>query len=475
MRPLFLLLSVILSAFCGSTHATEKPNIVFILADDLGYGDLGCYGQKTLATPNLDRMAAEGMRFTRHYAGLTVCAPSRCVLMTGKHTGHAVLRTNYDTPMPDGTRTLASVLQSAGYATGAFGKWGIGDVIPEDDPLRKGFDTFYGYVDMYHAHNFFPPFMIRDGKREPLRNTIIPGSDGTFAPGRGNGVAQEKIDYAPTLVVGEALKFIEAKAKEPFFLYLALNTPHANNESGKGDFKRGMEVPDYGPFADRDWPDHEKGFARMMHDIDLTAARVMEKLRQLGIAENTLVIFTSDNGPHQEGGHEVDFFDSNGPLKGRKRDLYEGGLRVPMIAWWPGKVPAGAVSDHLSGFQDWMPTFAEIAEIDAPKNDGLSLLPTLQGRAEAQSRHDYLYWEFYEGGGKQAIVTDRWKAVRLNWNEHPDAPLELYDLQTDSDEAHDIAAQHPDIVNTMLTRLAESHTPHTGVPLSPKDRAARKK
>jgi arylsulfatase A-like enzyme len=268
---------------------------------------------------------------------------------------------------------------SAGYATGAFGKWGIGDVIPEDDPLRKGFDTFYGYVDMYHAHNFFPPFMIRDGKREPLRNTIIPGSDGTFAPGRGNGVAQEKIDYAPALIVDEALKFIEAKAKEPFFLYLALNTPHANNEGGKGDFQRGMEVPDYVPFADRDWPDHEKGFARMMHDVDLTAARVMEKLRQLGIAENTLVIFTSDNGPHQEGGHEVDFFDSNGPLRGRKRDLYEGGIRVPMIAWWPGKVPAGAVSDHLSGFQDWMPTFAELAGVEAPKNDGLSLLPTLQG------------------------------------------------------------------------------------------------
>jgi arylsulfatase A-like enzyme len=474
MKPHCLLLSVLLGAFGGSNLAAEKPNIIFILADDLGYGDLSCYGQKRLATPNLDRMAAEGMRFTRHYAGLTVCAPSRCVLMTGKHTGHAVVRTNYDTPMLDGTRTLAGLLQSAGYATGAFGKWGIGDVIPEDDPLRKGFDTFYGYVDMYHAHNFFPPYLIRDGKREPLRNTIIPGSDGTFAPGRGNGVAQEKIDYAPALIVDEALEFIEAKAKEPFFLYLALNTPHANNEGGKGDFQRGMEVPAYGPFADRDWPDHEKGFARMMHDIDDTAARVLEKLRALGIAENTLVIFTSDNGPHQEGGHEVEFFDSNGPLKGRKRDLYEGGIRVPLIAWWPGKVPDGTVSDHLSGFQDWMPTFAELVGVEAPDHNGLSLLPTLQGRTESQARHDHLYFEFYEGGGKQAIVTERWKAVRLDWNENPDAPLELYDLENDPAEEHNLAAQHPDLVKTMLARTAASHVPHAGVTLSPKDRATKK-
>ncbi len=354
-------------ALCCTLHAAP-PNLIFILADDLGYGDLGCYGQKTLATPNLDRLAAEGMRFTRHYAGMTVCAPSRCVLMTGRHSGRSLVRTNWDPPMPDGTATLASVLKGAGYATGAFGKWGIGNVIPEDDPQRKGFDTFYGYVDMFHAHNFFPPFLVRNGKREPLNNELIPGSDAGPFGGRGNGVARNPKDYAPEFIRREALKFIEAKAKERFFLYLALNTPHANNEGGKGDLKRGMEVPDFGPFADRDWPDEEKGFARMMRDIDETVATVVAKLREHGIAENTLVIFTSDNGPHQEGGHLVDFFDSNGPLRGRKRDLYEGGIRVPMIAWWPGKVPAGKVTDHLSGFQDWLPTFCELAGARPPES-----------------------------------------------------------------------------------------------------------
>ncbi len=459
---LLILLSVLSSFVIPHSSFSAQPNIVLILADDLGYGDVGCYGQKTLATPNLDQLAAEGMRFTRHYAGMTVCSPSRCVLMTGRHSGHTPVRTNWDPPMPDGTATLASLLKGAGYATGAFGKWGIGNVIPENDPQRKGFDAFYGYVDMFHAHNFFPPFMVRNGKREPLDNDLIPGSDAGPFSGRGNGVAKNPRDYAPEFIRREALKFIEAKAKERFFLYLALNTPHANNEGGKADYKRGMEVPDFGPFANRDWPDEEKGFAWMMRDIDETIAAVVAKLREHGLAENTLVVFTSDNGPHQEGGHLVDFFDSNGPLKGRKRDLYEGGIRVPMIAWWPGKVPAGKVSDHLSGFQDWLPTFAELAGAKPPEHDGVSLVPTLLGRTSDQKRHEFLYFEFYEAGGKQAIVTDQWKAVRLNWNEQPDAPLELYDLQTDLAEEHNVAAQHPDIIRAMNERLTKSHTDHPG-------------
>jgi arylsulfatase A-like enzyme len=455
--------AILFAMFVQSLHAADKPNIVLILADDLGYGDLSCYGQKMLQTPNLDRMAAEGMRFTRHYAGLTVCAPSRCVLMTGKHTGHASVRTNYDPPMSDQTATIPSLLKSAGYATSAFGKWGIGDVIPEEDPNRKGFDTFYGYVDMYHAHNLFPPFMVRNGKREQLGNVLIFGSDAGNASGRGNGVAIEPKDYAPDRIVNEALKFIDIQAKQPFFLYLALNTPHANNEGGKGDFKRGMEVPDFGPFASRDWPDQEKGFARMMQDVDLYVARVLDKLRQLGIDDNTLVIFTSDNGPHQEGGHLVDFFDSNGELRGRKRDLYEGGIRVPMIARWPGKIPAGKTSDHLSGFQDYMPTFGEMVGIETPNTDGLSILPTLHSKSDKQSKHEYLYWEFYEGGGKQAIATDRWKAVRLNWIEQPDGPIELYDLQNDIAEEKDVAKLHPQLVQTMATNMKQAHTVHAGV------------
>jgi arylsulfatase A-like enzyme len=466
MRRL-LLATTLLPFFPLAAAPAAPPNIVFILADDLGYGDLSCYGQKQLATPHLDRLAAEGLRFTRHYAGSTVCAPSRCVLLTGLHSGHAPVRTNWDAPMADAVPTLASLLKSAGYTTGAFGKWGVGDVIPEDDPNRKGFDEFYGYVDMYHAHNFFPPFLVHNGRREKLNNDLIPGSDAAPFAGRGNGVALNPKDYAPDFIVDAALRWIDALSQRPFFLFLPFNTPHANNEGGKGGLRRGLEVPDFGPFADRDWPVEEKGFARKMHDLDRDVGRLVAQLRALGLAENTLVLFTSDNGPHQEGGHLVDFFDSNGPLRGRKRDLYEGGIRVPLIAWWPGRVPAGATTDHLSGFQDWMPTFAELASVKPPPGDGLSVVPTLLGRSRDQRRHEALYFEFYESGGKQAIVTAQWKAVRLNWNTRPDGPLELFDLRADLGEENEVAASHPDIVQQMQRHLAAAHRPHTGVTKMP--------
>jgi arylsulfatase A-like enzyme len=407
------------------------------------------------------------MRFTRHYAGSTVCAPSRSVLMTGRHAGHAPLRTNWDAPMPDATPTLASVLKASGYTTGAFGKWGVGNIIPEYDPNRKGFDVFYGYVDMFHAHNLFPPFMVHNGRREPLRNGLVADSDaGPFA-GRGNGFAQTPVDYGPDLLIDRALRFIDANASRPFFLYVPLNTPHANNEGGKGEFKRGMEVPDFGPFADRDWPIEEKGFARMMRDLDRDVGRIVAKLRERGVGEKTLVIFTSDNGPHQEGGHQVDFFDSNGPLRGRKRDLYEGGIRVPTLAWWPGRVKAGSTSTHLSGFQDYMATFGELAGAKAPAGDGISFAATLLGQEAKQRRHEFLYWEFYESGGKQAVVTDRWKAVRLNWSAQPEGPLELYDLETDPGEERNVATGHPDVVRAMRERMKAAHRPHTGATTPP--------
>jgi arylsulfatase A-like enzyme len=467
MRLFPLAAAAVLALQLCQAAAPLRPNLVFILADDLGYGDLSCFGQKQLATPHLDRLAAEGMRFTRHYAGSTVCAPSRAVLLTGLHSGHAPLRTNWDAPMADAIPTLASLLKSAGYATSAFGKWGVGDVIPENDPQRKGFDEFYGYVDMYHAHNFFPPFLVHNGRREPLANDLIPGSDAGPAAGRGNGVARNPRDYAPEFIINAALRFLDAQSGRPFFLYVPFNTPHANNEGGKGDFRRGLEVPDFGPFADRAWPLEEKGFARKIHDLDRDVGRIIAKLRERGLAENTLVVFTSDNGPHQEGGHLADFFDSNGPLRGRKRDLYEGGIRVPTIAWWPGRVPAGTTRDHLSGFQDFLPTFAELSGVKAPPGDGLSLVPTLLGRDREQRRHDFLYFEFYEGGGKQAVVTDRWKAVRLNWNSRPEAPLELYDLATDPGEERDVAAAHPDIVAALQRHLAAGHRPHAGITAPP--------
>jgi len=452
-----MLMAILIPDVIGQKYDGEQPNIIFILADDMGYGDLACFGQETLKTPHLDRLANQGLRLTRHYAGSTVCAPSRCVLMTGLHQGNAPIRTNWDDPMADDLPTLASVLRSAGYRTGCFGKWGIGNVMPEDDPNRKGFDEFYGYVDMYHAHNFYPPFLVRNGKRESLRNVLIPGSD--KGQNRGNGVAENPLDYAPELIIDAALDFIDRHAGQRFFLFIPLNTPHANNEGQVMD--RGMEVPDFGPFADKEWPVPEKGFARMIMDIDSNVGLVIRKLRQLGIDENTLVIFSSDNGPHQEGGHSKDFFNSSGELRGRKRDLYEGGVRVPTIAWWPNHIAAGRESDILSGFQDYMPTFCELAGITSPKGDGVSMVPTLLG-SNGQVGHAYLYWEFYEGGGKQAVVDKQWKAVRLNWLKQPDGPIELYDLETDPGEQKNLAGQHPEIVERMAQRIRQSHSPHAG-------------
>ncbi len=477
MRTFITAVGLILCFGLPTATATQpesaQPNIVFILADDLGYGDLGCYGQKRLATPNLDRLANQGMRFTRHYAGMTVCAPSRCVLMTGLHSGHSTVRTNWDPPMPIGTLTIARKLRDVGYATGAFGKWGIGNVIPENDPQEKGFDRFYGYVDMYHAHNFFPPFMVRNGTREPLRNDLIPGSDDGPNSGRGNGVSANPTDYAPDFIRQEAIKFIETHANERFFLYLALNMPHANNEGGKASFQRGMEVPSYGEFANQDWPNPERGFARMMEHIDQSVAMVVGRLQELGLSDRTLVIFTSDNGPHQEGGHHVDFFDSNGNLRGRKRDLYEGGIRVPLIAYWPGKIASASTNAHLSGFQDWMPTLCELAGAPVPAQcDGLSLVPTLLGNHGKQPKHDSLYFEFYEGGGKQAVVTERWKCVRLNWNDKPNGPVELYDLESDESEQTSLADSNSEIVQQMLERLSVAHTPHLGS-TTPPDRGGK--
>lgn len=443
----------------------EKPNIVYILADDLGYGDLGCFGQETLTTPHLDRMASEGMKFTRHYSGSTVCAPSRCVLMTGLHTGHCTVRGNGAALLKDEDLTVAEVLKGAGYVTGCFGKWGIGNPPPRDDPNRQGFDEFYGYVNMFHAHNFYPPFLIRNGELERLANVtkeswLREGRE-EGGPKEGAGVAEVKKDYAPDLITEEALKFIDENHERPFFLYHALNVPHANNEGGADKEQRdGMEVPDYGEFAERDWPNPEKGFASMIRNIDRDVGKILEKLKEHGISEKTLVIFSSDNGPHQEGRHEMEFFNSNGELRGMKRDLYEGGVRVPTIAWWPGTISADSESDLLSGFQDFLPTVAELAGAEIPEGlDGISLVPTLTGKGEQQAGHDFLYWEFGEKGGKTGVVTDRWKAVRLNTAKNPAGPVELYDLEADLSETTDVAQKHPEVVKELTGKMAESHRP----------------
>lgn len=442
-----------------AASAVDRPNIIFILADDLGYGDLGCFGQETLATPHIDQLAADGMKLTRHYAGSTVCAPSRCVLMTGLHTGHCTVRGNQPALLGSDDTTIAMRLKDAGYRTGCFGKWGIGNPPPRTDPNDFGFDEFYGYVNMYHAHNFFPEFMIRNGEVEKLANirddpwNEIPEYE-TGQPKEGAGVAKVKKDFAPNFITDEAIQFIESNADGPFFLYFALNMPHANNEAGRDPYRDGMEVPDHGRFADKDWPAPEKGFAQVMTLIDGYVGRIATKLDELGIAENTLVVFSSDNGPHSEGRHEMEFFDSNGDLRGMKRDLYDGGVRVPTIVTWPGTIDAGSESDRLSGFQDWFSTFESLAGLEKTAGlDGIPLLP------ESSPDHEFLYWEFLEKGGKKAVVTGKWKAVRLDTMKPNPGPTELYDLENDPGEKTNVAEQHPDLVKKMETWIEESHVP----------------
>lgn len=470
LLPFLAFLSLLLVS--SPARAAERPNIIYILADDMGYGDLGCYGQKTLATPGIDRMAAEGMRFTRHYAGCTVCAPSRCVLMTGLHTGHCRVRGNGIGSIPDGDLTLPGMLKSAGYVTLAVGKYGLGKPLPLDDPRKKGFDFFYGYVETSHAHNCFPPFLVKNGQVAELKNEQIPGS--AFGKGndeiKGTGVAAAdgRVQWAPGLLGIEARKLVDAHAARkgtPFFLYYALNLPHANNEA-KADspLGHGMESPDYGPFEEKDWPPAEKGFAFFMRFIDREVASLLAVLKARGADQNTLVIFSSDNGPHQEGGHKADFFQSSGALNGIKRDLTEGGVRVPMIAWWPGRIKAGGVSDHVSGFQDMLPTFAELAGavLDKP-TDGISMVPTFLGIG-TQKQHDHLFWNFDEQGGKRSVLQWPWKLVHLNTGATGGAakkaaakPLEvqLFNLDTDPAERQNVAVEHADTVEKLAVKMRE--------------------
>ena len=430
----------------------RKPNIIFILADDLGYGDLGCYGQREIKTPNLDRLAAEGMRFTDHYAGSTVCAPSRCCLITGLHTGHAYIRGNREVkpmgqePIPEETATVAELLKQAGYTTALIGKWGLGPPDSEGTPNLQGFDYFYGYLCQRHAHNSYPEFLFRNEDRVIVEGNRLP------EPRRpdGAGVSVEKVQHSHDLFTGEALAFLQRSKDKPFSLYLAYTIPHANNEAGN----EGMEVPTDAPYTDRDWPQQQKNHAAMITRMDRDIGTLMAWLKDLEIDENTLVIFSSDNGPHREGGAEPEFFDSNGPLRGIKRDLYEGGIRVPMIARWPGKIKEGSVTGHVSAFWDFLPTAAQIAGTNTPESiDGISYLPTLLEKK--QEEHEFLYWEFHEGrASKQAVRMGNWKAVRLR----PSTPLELYDLSADIGENNNIAGKHSDIVEKIEAFLKTART-----------------
>lgn len=440
--------------FAATIAAADKPNIIFVLADDLGYGDLGCYGQKIIQTPCLDRMAAEGLRFTQFYAGSTVCAPSRSVLMTGLHTGHTPVRGNAGPEnsgaqmLRDADVTVAEVLRSAGYATGLVGKWGLGMPGDEGVPNRQGFDSFYGYLSQHHAHNHFPDFLWRNEDKVSLPNVVTP------VGAAGGGYATERVKYAGDLFAEEALAFVTQHRDRPFFLYLSLVVPHANNERSRilGD---GQEVPDYGPYADRDWHSSLKGQAAMITRMDRQIGALLARLAELGIDQRTLVMFSSDNGPHNEGGPQYDpeFFRASGPLRGIKRSLTDGGIRVPFIARWPGTIPPG-VSDHVGYFGDFLATAAELAGVQPPPElDSISLVPTLRGRPAEQARHEYLYWEFYERGISQAVLLEgRWKGIRLK---SLAAPISLYDLHHDLGEQQDVAAEHAELV-ARIGRIMET-------------------
>jgi arylsulfatase A-like enzyme len=446
---------------CGNSDQKqdESPNVILIIADDMGIGDIGVYGQDSISTPLIDKMAGEGIMFTNMYTGSTVSAPSRACLLTGRDTGHSSVRGNPGNQIVnDNELTLGKVFKNAGYVTGAIGKWGMGSFLPYDDPQRKGFDYFYGYINMWHAHNFFPEYLYENGKRVPLNNKnkrvdgVDPWAD-TLMDGK--GVAEIRNEYAPFLFDKKALSFIEENKDKKFFLYLAYNTPHANNEARPD----GMEVPDYHEFAGKDWPSQEKGFAAMIRNLDNSVGMVIEKLKELGIDKNTLVMFCSDNGPHQEGGHKMEFFNSNGKYKGMKRDLYEGGVKTPFIARWPEKIKAGSTSEEVFAFWDFLATFSDITGAGKPAvTEGISFLPSLTGK-EQKEKHDYLYYEFYEKGGKQSVLKDQWKLLRQNVRGPAGKiTLELYDISKDPEELTDIADQHPEIVKQLEGLFKVSRT-----------------
>ena len=445
----------------GSIQAKPKPNLIFILADDLGYGDLGCYGQELIKTPRLDKMAAEGMKFTRFYSGSTVCAPSRSVLMTGQHMGHTHVRGNAGGDMSrqslrDQDLTVAEKLKEAEYATALIGKWGLGEVGQEGHPLKQGFDYLYGYLNQVHAHNFYPEFLWRNEKKHLLSNVVQRVEKKKYG-GFVGGAATKKVEYTHDLFANEAISWIKKNKNNPFFLYLPLTIPHANNE-GTRLFGDGAEVPDYGIYKNKDWPNQDKGQAAMITRMDKDVGRILDLLEKLKIAENTLVIFTSDNGPHNEAGHNPERFNPAGPLRGMKRTLTEGGIRVPTLAWWPKTIEKNSQCDQPFYFGDLMSTACEMAQIKPPKEtDSISMLPTLTGETGKQKRHKYLYWEFYERTFRQAVILENWKLIRSDMDNEK---LQLYDLSTDIHEDRNLASQKTKVLNEMLAYMEEAHRPH---------------
>ncbi|MFO7934448.1 MAG: arylsulfatase [Bacteroidales bacterium] len=468
--PLIALFLVLLSIGSGPSctpaeKESEKPNIIFIMADDLGIGDLGCYGQQIIRTPHIDELASRGMLFTRHYAGNTVCAPSRCALMTGYHMGHAGVRGNRQAnpsgqwPISDTTLTVAELLQSAGYNTAMIGKWGLGVENTSGDPLNQGFDFYYGYLDQVLAHNYYPEYLLRNGKKEYLDNEVHYLDSSLWHRGLGS-YSTVKNEYSHDLFTREALSYIREQRDSLFFLYLPYTIPHNNGEAPEGEQQ---EVPGFGVYEDRDWPRDRKGYAAMISRMDRDVGQIMQLLDEMGLAGRTVLFFTSDNGPMPDREFTT-YFDSNGPFRGGKRDLYEGGIRVPMIVSWKGKIRPGTRNDHLSAFWDFLPTACDLAGIAVPAGvDGISFLPALTGKE--QPRHESLYWEFTERGGKQAIRKGNWKLVRNQIVSDPPGTIELYDLEEDPGETRDVSDGHPEVVRDLLDEMEAGRTKSEVFPL----------
>lgn len=448
----------------------QKPNIIYILADDLGYGVLGCYGQQDIKTPNIDQLAAEGMLFTQHYAGCTVSAPSRASLMTGLHTGHTQIRGNTPAggnsspypsegqyPISSDTYTLGKMFKESGYATGCFGKWGLGYPYSEGAPENQGFDTFFGYNCQGLAHNYYPYYLWANTDTVWLK-----GNEGTKTE-----------QYAQDIIHQQALQFIKDNKDRNFFACLTYVLPHAelvNPKDSIFDMYKDQfpETPFIG--IDENHPRYKKGgypstphpkadFAAMVTRLDAYVGQIVALVKQLGLDENTIIIFTSDNGPHSESGADPGFFKSSGPLRGIKRDLYEGGIRVPLITRYPGKIKSGSVTDHVCAFWDMMPTFADMTGTEIPVSvDGISFLPILLGK-QGQKQHDYLFWEFHEQGGKMAVRKGNWKGIRLDVNNSDKLRFELYDLSNDLQEKKNIAGQYPQVVEELNRLMDKSHIP----------------
>jgi arylsulfatase A-like enzyme len=457
MRLILATLCLALVVTSPDQATAEPPNVIYILADDAGIGDFGCYGGKIIRTPNVDRMCAEGLKFTQHYSGSTVCAPSRSVLMTGQHTGHTRVRGNgRGAHLLDEDVTVAEIMKQAGYVTGAMGKWGLGHAGDAGVPWKQGFDHYFGYLDQGRAHHYYQDYLWKDGEK-----VLYPDNP------------SKRTHYSHDLFAADALEFIKQHKDERFFLYLPFTIPHVDldvpDDSRKEYLGKLEPEKPYGTPGGQHYRHETRPhatFAGMVTRMDRDVGRILDLLEELNLDKNTLVMFASDNGATSAGGADPKFFHSNGPYRGIKRDLYEGGIITPMIAYWPGTIEPGRVTDHMSGFQDVLPTLAELVDVKPPDNiDGISFLPTLFDRPDKQQKHDYVYWEFTEQGGKRALRQGDWKVVQLKVGAKNPKPPELYNLKDDPAETTNLAGENPERLKELVKLMNSAHTPSEKFPL----------